>query len=266
MTMPPPPSWTRTAAHFERMADDELASIRSTRTKRLAEYAQGRGIIGLHLQLAEADALRLLVGRGPDVVREELRPLVPYARREAEQMFRDYFRPDGPITGDAVASATGVCMYECLGLDAGDVLSIFKPYLVRIETSRRDEYVFQHWNRALAALALDDRRTWGPIAGFMPKDPIEFTPRTVFEFNVQGFIAHLAGAIVHQRAFDDVLPAWRDFVRVYPYLQRTKMANLSTLLWSARLVHHHIGRKPLSTVAEFLYTEIQAAIAAERTA
>lgn len=263
MTTPPPPSWKLIAEHFEKRADLELASLHRSREKKLAEYAQGRTPIGLDLQLAESGALRLLLGRGPDVVREELQPLVPYARRCAEQMFRDYFRPDGPITGDAVASATGVCLYECLGFDVGDTLSIFKPYLVRIETSRRDQYVHEHWNRALAALALDDRRTWGPIAGFIPDDAIPFTPGATFEFNVQGFLAHLAGAIVHQRALDDVLPAWRDFVRAYPNLQRANMANLSTLLWAARLVDHHIGGQPLGTVAEFLYSEIRSAVAAE---
>ncbi|MBA3458668.1 MAG: hypothetical protein H0T46_01815 [Deltaproteobacteria bacterium] len=265
-TPPEPPSWERILAHFESLAELNIRSLRENRERRLQEYARSVGIIGLSLHIAASQSLMILVARGPEGLREDLRPLVPYARTEAEQMFRDYYRPDDTVTTNALASATGVCMYECLGLDADGALAVFKPHLIRIATSRRDEYVFDHWSRALAALVLDDRRTWGPIAGLLPNDPIPFTPGATFEFNVQGFIVHLAGAIVHGRPFDDVLPAWRDFLRSYPYLTRINMANTTTLLWSARLVHHHIAGNPLGTTAAFLYEEIRAALASESEA
>lgn len=257
-------TWRAIVSSCEEEAPFDVESLRRTREKRLEEFARGIGIIGLNLQLAENRALRLLIARGPEVVREALRPLVPYARREAEQMFTEYYRDDDPVGTGALASATGVCMYECLGLDPDGALAVFKPHLVRIETSRRDKYVYHHWNRALAAIAVDDPRTWKPIAGFLPSDPVQFVPGSTFSFNVQGFIAHLAGAITHGRSVQEVLPAWQNFVDSYPELQASQMADTGTLLWASRLVNHHIARQQLGTTAAFLHDEINAAVAAER--
>jgi len=249
-------------ANCEELALLELPSIRRLRDKFLETYAHDKSVLGINLGTAER-AVGVLIASGPDVVRDELRALAPLAREQAEQMFEKYFRPDGRVTTSAVVAATGVCLYECLGLETGGALAVFKPHLVRIETSRRDELVFEHWNRALVALALDDRLTWGPIAGFLPKDPVPFTPGATFAFNVQGFVAHLAGAIVHRRPIEEVLPAWHDLLRCYPELQAVAMANMATLLWAARLVHHHIGGQQLGTTAAFLYDETRAAVMAE---
>jgi len=237
----------------------ELRDLREMREKYLANYSVNKGVLGINLGMTER-AVRLLIACGPDVVREELRTLAPLAREQAEQMFQKYFRADGQVTASALVAATGVCLYECLGLGTGGALAVFKPHLVRIETSRRDQFVFQHWNRALIALALDVRATWGPIAGFMPNDSVPFTPEATFAFNVQGFVAHLAGALIHGRAIADVLPAWRDFVRCFPELQAVAMADTGTLLWAARLVHHHIGGHALDTTGAFLYDEVRMAV------
>ncbi len=258
------PTWKATLDHYASLAVADLVDLREIRAKRLAEYARDFGIMGLNLGLAEFYGLRPLIACGPDLLRDELRPLVPYARAEAEQMFRDYYRPGRSIGTAALRSATGVCVYECLGLDADSALSVFKPELVRVETSRQDENVFHHWNRALTAIALDDRRTWGPICGLLPNHAVPFTPGQMFEFNVQGFITHLAGALVHGGSRVDVTPAWDDLLRCYPYLEEVNMTDGGTLLWAARVVHHHIGGEPLGTVGAFLYSEIRKAVSAEQ--
>jgi len=253
-------TWKDLFSTYHENAALELSSLRRSRESFLETYARNKGVLGINLGASER-AVRLLIAYGPDLVREELRALAPLAREQVEQLFQKYFGPDGRVTTDAVVAANAVCLYECLGLDAGDALALIKPHLVEIETSRRDEFVFEHWNRALIAIALDDRLTWGPIAGLMPKESVPFTPGATFAFNVQGFVAHLAGAVVHGRAVEEVLPAWHDFVRCYPELDAVAMADKATLLWAARLVHHHIGGHQIDTTAAFLYDEVCVAVA-----
>lgn len=257
-------TWTSISRRGAERAERVLASFRRTRDQKLGEAAQGLNPMGLDLTFIPDVALTLLLARTPEIIREELRPLAPTARAAAEQMFTRFFRPGDTIGLSALAAASGVCTYECFGLDVGDSLSIFKPHLVSVETSPRMEYPYRHWNRALVAIALDEPRVWRPIAGLLPHDPLPFEPGATFEFNLQGVVRHLAAAVQERRPAEEVLPAWHDLVRSYPYLERAALAELDTLLWAARIVFHHLGGQPLGTVAEVLREAIQAAVANER--
>lgn len=204
------------------------------------------------------EAVELLLAYGPETARTALEQIAPMVIPALDRR-EEGFGADARQSTAVLAMASSVCMFEVLGIDLGeDLLPRLRPKLVQIPTTRNDEFVYQHWNRALIALALDDRCTWGPIAGLLPGDPIPFTAKATFEFNMQGLIAHLAGAIAHGAPRSDVDPAWRDFLRCYPVLEEAGAANLETLLWVGRLVMHHVDGSPgLGKVGELLYLAVK---------
>jgi hypothetical protein len=76
-----------------------------------------------------------------------------------------------------------------------------------------------------------------------------FVPGRVFGFNVPGFAGYLASAIEHSGTYQDVEPAWLDFVHRFPYKLDTRMLDFPALLLAARAVYATIGGLPESEVA-----------------
>jgi hypothetical protein len=239
-----------------------LKSMMDLRASKLMKHREGRKRPGAHwstLTGLSGFGMELLMTSGPERVREELGALGVVAMGGVAD-FIDAFGRDEPVPHRLLDQASSVCMMQVVGVDVGgDPLPALAPYLVRVDTNRSDEFVGHHWNRALLALILDDPRTWRPIAGFAEDDAIPFVPRRTFEFNVQGLVAHLAGAIVHRGLLEDVIDAWRDFVRCFPALVSARQANNQTLLWIGRVVFHHIGGEPLAQVGAQIHEAVAAA-------
>ena len=76
---------------------------------------------------------------------------------------------------------------------------------------------------------------------------------TPFQFNLQGLLAYLAGAVEYGAAEVDVIPAWEDLLTSYPTLRDAKSIDQGTLLWIARTVFHRIGGHPVGEVAQRLH-------------
>ena len=100
------------------------------------------------------------------------------------------------------------------------------------------------------------------IAGFRPTQDVPFVPRATFEFNMQGLIGHLGGAILSGATLDDVLPAWHQFMGVAIMLRKIRQIDDQVILWVARILFHHIGREPLGTVGAHIFEEINGLVAA----
>jgi hypothetical protein len=150
--------------------------------------------------------------------------------------------------------------FELIGFDVPpSVLESFRPYLPAIQDFR--DKIRWRWTKGFTALALNERLVWAPVAGYLPDQPIPFTPGETFEFNVQGLLAHLGAACLAGASFEDVAPAWRSFMMCVDSLINTHQIEYVLVLWVARFVYHHIGQHPLGTVGELLHAEIQRCIA-----
>ena len=244
------------------MAGDPGYALESLQTRvqnNVLRHQQGHegvpGHWGIFTELAQ-DCLMKMMHFGPDLVRDEVAPLAPVAGRTIDR-FVEAFGSDEQVMPMGLDTLAGAVMLQALGFEIpDDVLYPMKPLLVRMPTTRRDEYVHAHWSRALAALVLSDRRVWGPIAGLPHDDEVPFTPGQQFQFNMQGLVAHLAGAVVHGASFADVEPAWRENLDCFPVLQGSLMASWASLLWAARLVHHEVGGAPMKDVARLVYEDV----------
>lgn len=231
----------------------DLAYFRASHERRLRELGRWNSITNLPF-----DVGRMLLLYGAEFTRAELEPIAHIVGPAiAHGMKRE--RLDREVSVALLEGCDTINVFECVGLQLdSSLLASMRPYLARIDTSRKDEFVSAHWNRALTALACGDRDTWGPIAGVMPGDPVDFRPGTTFQFNMQGLMRHLAGAVEHQASSADVRPAWDDFLRCAPVMIRGRHVDEATLSWIARIVHHQVGGAPLGSVGDFLYREVHA--------
>lgn len=202
---------------------------------------------------------KILFVAGANEVREFLDPFADLP----EQVTANYlgFQQHDHEISPALLKFTDLAnIYLCVGRTlTQDLLGTLRPYLVRVMSDRNMPWAY--WKRGFTALAVDDRLSWGPVAGLLQDDPIPpFQPGKTFQFNLQGLLRHLSAAIHERAPLVDVLPAWRDFLVVVPELKKTREIDVDweTCWWVARLVHHHIGGAPLATVGDFLYREIYA--------
>jgi hypothetical protein len=83
--------------------------------------------------------------------------------------------------------------------------------------------------------------------------PQAFVPEQTFGFDVPGFAAYLAAGIDRAATYQDVEPAWLDFVHRFPYKLDTRMLGWPALLFAARAVYAAIGGLPVGEVAEELH-------------
>ena len=80
-----------------------------------------------------------------------------------------------------------------------------------------------------------------------------FTPSRTFGFNVPEFAGYVARAIDRGASYQDVEPAWLDFVHRFPYKLDTRTLGWPALLFAARAVYATIGELPEGEVAMELH-------------
>jgi hypothetical protein len=160
--------------------------------------------------------------------------------------------PTERIAAPLVNLVNLVDLIECSHGPVSDTSrSTIRSWLPRMEVSRDDEDTSYYWTTGFAALALGDRQT---ATRFAPQQP--FAAGATFQFNLQGLLAHLGGAIDAKAKLDDVLPAWNDLVASYIPLSQASNVDAGTLLWIARNVFHVIGGAPVATVASRLHDSL----------
>lgn len=157
---------------------------------------------------------------------------------------------------------------ECVGIPLDPKSwNTMRSWLPDLQVSRDDEWVNYYWTTGFAALALGDRLVYSRFAGYVgdvptepdlscvtaPRGPFPFEPGQAFQFNMQGLLHYLSGAVEQRAIFGDVVPACEDLLRSYPSLRESKSLDPGTLLWIARIVFHKIGRCPLGKVAQRLH-------------
>jgi hypothetical protein len=166
-------------------------------------------------------------------------------------------RPADSLGIYAVSLASIANAFECIGRHIDDATwATIRDWLPRFEVSRDDQRVSPFWTVGLTAMALGDRPTYLRIAGHSGSGPVPFRPRETFQMNLRGFLLHLVGAIEARASAADVLPGFTEVLNNYERYANGKALDEGALLYIARIVHHHIGGKPLGTTAQFLHDTI----------
>jgi hypothetical protein len=198
----------------------------------------------------------MLIVRTPDFVRSQFAPL-RHVVPPGVAAYLASLPPEGEISPVLFELSSSTCAYEALGFEVPPtVLASFRPYLARI-TYQRDHPKAWHWTKGITALALDERAVWAPIAGVAPDGPVPFAKGETFGSNMQGLLAHLAGARLAGASLQEVLPAWRSFLTLAEPMLQSRQIDKPVVLWVARFVFHHIGGAPLPTVATMYHEEIE---------
>ena len=252
-------TWTAVRQHYDKLLDRyELQLFRDLVPRHLELFREGSAAAAD--QLAFSLSL-MLIARGPAFVRRELEPLKHILPQSVAAYIRDC-AGNHTLSSMLLEYAVATNIFEIVGLDVPrEVLESFRPLLVRVATDQ-DDIPEHHWIKALVALSLGERLGWIAIAGFRPTEDVPFVPRATFEFNVQGLIAHLGGAILSGATLDDVLPAWHQFMALAVTLRKVRQVDNQVIFWVARVVFHHIGKQPLSTVADCVFEKINQLVAA----
>lgn len=120
-----------------------------------------------------------------------------------------------------------------------------------------------HYARGFAALALGVRAVYRPLAGVLLDAPLEFTTGELVGFNNQALLRHLAAAVESDASFEDVRPAWSEFVRRMDSEEETGTLGAGSLFWVGRIVWHQIGGEPLGSVGDFVHRSFVEAAEAE---
>ena len=89
------------------------------------------------------------------------------------------------------------------------------------------------------------------VPSFTGSGPLaeRFVPGQMLGFNVPDFAVYIATALVHKASYQDVEPAWLDFVHRFPYTLDTGALSWPALMWAARAVLSTIGQLPEAEVA-----------------
>lgn len=188
----------------------------------------------------------------------DLAPLVPLLDRDLGELER--VAAAGQVSWAMQPIVDLVGAFAAMGAPGADALV---PRAARclpsIRTSRDDDHVMHHWNRGLAALALDVPAIYRPISGHELRAPVAFVPGVRFQLNVQGFLAHLAGAVEQRAPLAACEPAWRDLLANFRVLHRANLLSSSSLIWAAWILHHRIAGGTVAGVADYLHASVMAA-------
>ena len=82
-----------------------------------------------------------------------------------------------------------------------------------------------------------------------------FIPGKIFEFNVPGFIQYLDAAITQDATFDDVAPAWQNFLLAFPYILSALRVQWHDLLFVGKVLAQ-IQHSPVELVAKNIHQQI----------
>lgn len=218
-----------------------------------------RSRIEVIARVSNDDLIELLAIRGA-TCRDELTPLLSYAQHVVDDIDADA-RTHGDLA--ILHTCDLINALQSVGHRVPDrTVDIMARWSSDVQLTRAFEPVQYYWRLGFIALALDRRPVYYRIAGYNVDGAIRFTGPQAFQFNMQGLLGHLAGAIENQVPVRDVLTAWRDVLRSFYELWRADMLDVASLLWIARIIHHRIAKKPLVEVADFFRDSVADAVAA----
>ena len=197
----------------------------------------------------DAAIAAVAVLRGPAVALpqlERIAPLIPLIVRQLGDV----------LDKDRVASALFTLYYlnaaRCCGATVPDAARQAElrwiPQLV--ELRRPLEEADRH-TLALGACAASLPAVVGTLAD--TRVPRTFAAGQAFGFDVPGFAGYLAAATEHGASYQDVEPAWLDFVHRFPYKLDARTLDWPALLYAARAVYATIGGLPEAEVADELH-------------
>ena len=252
-------TWTEARKHADKQLDGfELELFQKVVPQRLEQFRDGSATAVDQLAFPLAWMLTM---RGAALVRRELEP-IKHILPQSVAAFVQSCAGTYTLSAMLLEYANVTNIFEIVDLDVPpEVLNSFRSLILRVETDRND-IAGDHWCKGLLSLALNERRGWAPIAGLAPSHDVPFVPRAIFEFNMQGLIGHLGGAMSSGAPLADVLPAWHQFMGVAIMLRKVRQIDDQVILWVARVVFHHIGREPLGTVGDRVFEEINRLVAA----
>jgi hypothetical protein len=191
-----------------------------------------------------------VIAWGPTRIAEVAPRIVPLVKRAITARSDEEDKSIAELGVANLANLFACCGYPDETLPASDWLS-------EIRTYPHDEDTSFHWNKAFAALALDQQKLYRALAGCEPTEPLTMTPSDRFGGNLQGLLRHFAAAVEHASSFAAVEPAWRDFLANLRRHSSAHQIDRATPFWIARVVHHRIGGAPLGSVAQWLHEQIK---------
>jgi len=252
-------TWAAVRKHYDEMLDRyALALFRDLVPRKLELFGQGSAAAVDHLASSLGE---MLVARGPAFVRREVEPIKHILPQSVAACVRDRVG-DYTLSSMTFEGTDATNLFEIVGFEVSQaVLGSFRPLILRVETHPQD-IPERHWTKGLVSLALGEHLGWVPIAGFNRVQDVPFVRGATFEFNVQGLIGHLGGALLSGAALEDVLPAWHQFMALAVTLMDVHQIDEQVILWVARVVFHHIGKQPLGTVGDRVFDEINRLVAA----
>lgn len=186
---------------------------------------------------------RAVVSHGPSYAEPyatqvaELMPMLVANRREEKSVL--------DLTLASVANLLACCGHS-------DETRPAAEWLWEIEADRNSE-PSMYWERASAALALDVKPLYRALAGHEPDQPLPFAPGARFGGNLQGFLAHLGGAVETGADFEAIRPAWDEFLGNLERHHEANELGMDSLFWIARVVGHRIVGQPLGTIAQWFH-------------
>jgi hypothetical protein len=251
-------TWTAVRQHTNAQIDDfQLELFRQLIPQRLEQFRQGSAAAVDRLAFSLA---AMLIARGSAFVRSELQP-IKHILPQSIAAYTQQCGGDQTLSQMLLEYADVTNIFEIVGIDVPPAVMLsFRPLILRVATDHRD-IPERHWTKGLVSLALNERLGWAPLAGLLPTEEVPFAPHATFGPNVQGLIGHLGGAMLSGAALDDVLPAWRDFLRFAVPLMKAHQIDHQVVLWAARVVFHHIGKQPLGSVGDRVFEEIDRIVA-----
>ncbi|HWO21741.1 MAG TPA: hypothetical protein VNO30_23385 [Kofleriaceae bacterium] len=254
-------TWSERLAHMAKFQTGDYFTHHVPRFVADRLEAHNQGGAGSAGQVGEM-AAELLFTRGPAFVRNAFAPMrhvLPQAVASYLKECDVTIRENRPLSTAILTLSDATNAFEIIGFDVPpSVLESFRRYLVAIDVPRESPAL--SWIRGFTALALNERRVWTMIAGYIPGQAIPFRPGETFEFNVQGLLAHLGAARLVGASFEDVRPAFWHFMMCADMLFDVNQIDYELVLWIARVVFHHIAGEPLGSVADLLYTTIQTCV------
>jgi hypothetical protein len=202
---------------------------------------------GLYTFLGYWDDLSLALIVDPRDAAPRLRALAPVLERAIAHEDRESAgEPLSSANMRAVDLANG---FACAGLPMSETTwSTIRTWLPRMQVTRDDEFTAPFWNRGLAALCLDDRILYRWYAGAHGDEPLPPPAGETYGPNVRGTLAALAAAVEQRASANAVMPALDDLLEHFQSLFQAKRIDVQTLLWAARVVHHHLRAEPVSGV------------------
>jgi hypothetical protein len=148
----------------------------------------------------------------------------------------------------------------CDGALPREAIAIEKDWLPFLASRKGDMEEKESYSMAFAALALG---AFERVPGFIGGGPLPASvePGQKFQLNVQKFVRYMAAAAARGMKAEEVAPAFREFVLVFPLKVGAKSLQWIDLMHAARAYYVHFERRPVETVAQTLH-ELVTSIAA----